>query len=202
MYLMKESNHFADLLGSKVASTTFDFVHSSKLISEFYNHAQNDRVQPQSEAQLLWRATHSCKHGGLYGRSECRWGKKAGNSVFAALYCARFRTPSFHKSLKFFETSIASLDPETVELPAFYILSAMFTGACGPPEKLSLTLVSRSNILGLIVKFAYTALAKLTYVLSVIQSKLCLRHLLYYRLMKGWSFLFSIDVSPALHCSL
>ena len=128
--------------------------------------------------------------------------KNAGNGVFAALYCARFRTPSFHKSLKFFGTSIASLDPETVELPAFNILSAMFTGACGPPKKLSLTLVSRSNILGLIVKFAYTALAKLTYVLSVIQSKLCLRHLLYHRLMKGWSFLFSIDVSPALHCSL
>ena len=46
--------------------------------------------------------------------------------------------PSCCKSLKFFRTSIASLDPETVELPAFSILSAMFTGACGPPEKLSL----------------------------------------------------------------
>ena len=53
----------------------------------------------------------------------------AGNGTFAALYCTMFRTPSFRKSLKFFGTSITSLDPETVQLPAFYILSAMFTGA-------------------------------------------------------------------------
>ena len=58
--------------------------------------------------------------------------------TFAALYCVIFRTPSFRKSLKFFGTHIASLDPETVELPAFSILSAMFAGACGPPGKLSL----------------------------------------------------------------
>ena len=56
-------------------------------------------------------------------------GKKC--SLFAALYCAVFRTPSFRKSLKLFGTSIASLDPETVQLPAFSILSAIFTGACG-----------------------------------------------------------------------
>ena len=57
----------------------------------------------------------------------------------------KFLTPSYCKSLKFFGTSIASLDPETVQLPAFSILSAMFTGACGPPEKLTLALVRRSN---------------------------------------------------------
>ena len=73
--------------------------------------------------------------------------KNAGNGTFAALYCAIFRTPSFRKSLKFFGTSIASLDPETVQLPAFSILSVMFTGACGPPEKLSLALVPRSYVL-------------------------------------------------------
>ena len=79
----------------------------------------------------------------------------AGNGTFAALYYAMFCTPSFRKSLKFFGTSITSLDPETVELPAFYILSAMFTGACGPPEKLSLVLVPRSNVLRMIVQLAY-----------------------------------------------
>ena len=31
------------------------------------------------------------------------------------LYCAIFHTPSFRKSWKFFGTSIASLDPETVK---------------------------------------------------------------------------------------
>ena len=53
----------------------------------------------------------------------------------------------------FFGTSIASLDPETVEQPAFYILSAMFTGACGPSEKQSLVLVPRSNVLRMIVNW-------------------------------------------------
>ena len=59
------------------------------------------------------------------------------NSMFAVLHCAIFCTPSLRKSLTFFETSITSLDPETVQLPAFSILSTMFTGVCGPPEKLS-----------------------------------------------------------------
>ena len=58
-------------------------------------------------------------------------------------------------SLKFFVTLIARLDPETVELPAFSILSTMFTGVCDPPEKLSLALVPCLNILRLIVKLAY-----------------------------------------------
>ena len=35
------------------------------------------------------------------------------------------------------------------------ILSAMFTGACGPPEKLSLALVPRSYVLRMIMKVAY-----------------------------------------------
>ena len=59
--------------------------------------------------------------------------KNTGNGMFSVLHCAIFHMLSFHKSLKFFGTSIASLDPETVQLPAFYILSTMFTGACGPP---------------------------------------------------------------------
>ena len=63
-------------------------------------------------------------------------GKNAGNGTFAALYCAIFRTPSLRK---FFGTSIASLDPETVQLSAFSILSAI----CGPAEEISLALVPR-----------------------------------------------------------
>ena len=63
--------------------------------------------------------------------------KNAGNGRFAALYCTIFRAPSYRKSLKFFGTYIASLDPETDQLPAFSTLSAMFTESCGPPEKLS-----------------------------------------------------------------
>ena len=74
--------------------------------------------------------------------------KSAGNGIletFAALYCTIFRKPNFRKSLKFFGTSIASLDPETVHLPAFSILSAMFTGACGPPENPSLDSAPHSD---------------------------------------------------------
>ena len=81
--------------------------------------------------------------------------KNAGNRTFAALYFAIFRTPRFRNSLKFFGTSIASLDPETVQILAFSILSAMFTGACGPPEKLSVALVPRSYVLRMTVKLAY-----------------------------------------------
>ena len=63
--------------------------------------------------------------------------------MFAALYCAIFCKPSFCKSLEFFRTSIPSLDPETVKVLTFYVhaLSNMFTGVCGPPEKLRFALV-------------------------------------------------------------
>ena len=43
----------------------------------------------------------------------------AGSGTFAVLYCNIFRTPSFRKSLKFLGTSIAFLDPQTVQLPSF-----------------------------------------------------------------------------------
>ena len=65
--------------------------------------------------------------------------------------CAVLRYISYAKSLKY----IASLDPETVQLPTFSILSVMFTGACGRPEKISLALVPYSNVLHMIVKLAY-----------------------------------------------
>ena len=39
--------------------------------------------------------------------------------VCCAVLRYQFRTQKFRKSLKFFGTSIASLDPETVQLPAF-----------------------------------------------------------------------------------
>ena len=68
------------------------------------------------------------------------------------VYCALFRTPSFRKSLKFLGTPIASLDQETVQLSAFFILSAMFTGVCGPPEKLSLALAPRLYVLRMITR--------------------------------------------------
>ena len=124
------------------------FFHKSVMFlsSEFHSHTQNVQALHQSEAMLLWWAICSCKHGGQYGRSEYWRERNAGNGTFVVLYCAIFHKLNFHKSLKFFGTSIASLDPETVELPAFSILSAMFTGACDPPEKLSLTLVQRLNV--------------------------------------------------------
>ena len=46
------------------------------------------------------------------------------------LSCTALLYAKFCKSLKFFGTPIASSFPETVDLPAFYILSAMFTGVC------------------------------------------------------------------------
>ena len=87
-------------------------------------------------------------------------GRNVGNGTFAALLTALyyFCKSSFHKSLKFFWPSITSLDPEAVQLPAFSILSAMITGVCGPPEKLSLALVPRSIVWHMIVKLVYKEL--------------------------------------------
>ena len=62
--------------------------------------------------------------------------------------------------------NIAQYSAANVPFPAFFpptftssILSAMFTGACGPPEKLSLALVLRSCVLRMIVKMAYRPFA-------------------------------------------
>ena len=83
-------------------------------------------------------------------------GQNTGNDTFSVLYCARFCIPSFHKSVELFGTSIASLDPETVELPAFSILSAMFYRSVWPVlEKLNLALMPCLNVLHMIVKLAY-----------------------------------------------
>ena len=85
-------------------------------------------------------------------------GENAGNGIletFASLYCAIFRKPGSCKSLKFLVTSITFLDPETVELLAFYVLSTMFKGVCGPPEKLSLALVQCLNVLCMIMKVVH-----------------------------------------------
>ena len=110
--------------------------------------------------------------------------KPAGNGTFAVLYCAIFRTPRFRKSLKFFGTSIASLDPETVQLPAFSILSAMFTGGRGPPEKISLPLVLRLNVLRMIVKLAYLALSHPPWAVGTHRSNLWLWRANVFRLEK------------------
>ena len=82
---------------------------------------------------------------------------------FTALYfvCQVFCS----KSLKF-GTSIAFVDPVTVQLPPFSILSAMFTGSCGPPEKLNLPFVLRSNILRMIVLYHCTLWSAITLSLS------------------------------------
>ena len=69
--------------------------------------------------------------------------KHAGNAVLETNAAPYFMRQVFESS-----SGLSSpLDPETVQLPAFSILSAMFTGACRPPEKLSLALVQRSYVL-------------------------------------------------------
>ena len=64
----------------------------------------------------------------------------------------------FANPCEFFGTSIASLDPETVQL--LTPTSAMFTGVWSPPEKLNLGLVPHSYmyILHMIVELAYCLL--------------------------------------------
>ena len=76
--------------------------------------------------------------------------------MLASLYSSILCTPSFCKSLKFFMTWLPSPLWIQEQEPAFSILSAMFTGAFGLSEKLSLTLVPCANVLRMIVKLAYT----------------------------------------------
>ena len=79
----------------------------------------------------LWWATRSCKYGGYSGRSECWWGKNAGNGTFAALYCAIFRIPSYPKSLKFFGTSTASGSIDSPPTGIRHTICHVYI-ACGP----------------------------------------------------------------------
>ena len=83
------------------------------------------------------------------GGKKCRkW------HFFCTVLCCISYARFFYKFFKLFRTSMASLDPETVQLLTFYILSAMFTGMGGPAERLSLALVPCSNVLSMIVKLA------------------------------------------------
>ena len=84
------------------------------------------------------------------GEKRRKWHSR--NVCSAVLRYISYTT--FSQILEVLRVFLASLDPETVQLPAFYMLSAMFTGACGPPEKLSLALVPRLNVLRMIVKLA------------------------------------------------
>ena len=100
------------------------------------------------------------------------YGTRAGESTVRAAHNIRYwaewwrhwaiqnrkpASPAYISYAKFsqFLEALWDLDPETVQLPSFSILSAMFTGACGPPDKLSLALVPRSNVLRMIMKLAW-----------------------------------------------
>ena len=68
---------------------------------------------------------------------------------------------NFKDLLKLGVRNIAQYSAANVPFPSFFHrhslpYSAMFTGACGPPEKLSVALVPRSCVLRMIVKQAYS----------------------------------------------
>ena len=99
-------------------------------ISEFHNHAQNTRMNmaPNHETSLLGHALPQTWW--IVWKKLFVSEKNVGNVMFAALYCTIFRTPSSRKSLEFFGTPIASLDPETVQLHASYKLSPQCLQEC------------------------------------------------------------------------
>ena len=112
---------------------------------------------------LLGLATCSCKHGGLIveGPKDLKDLRKLGvrNIAQQTWHFLRF---------SFFPPTFTSS-----------ILSAMFTGACDPPEKLSLALVPRSYVLRMIVKLAFplkwSTFINLSQV-SAYQSYCCFQH--------------------------
>ena len=71
-----------------------------------------------------------------------------------ALYSVRPVFPNAWRSLGF--PSPLWIQKQTTYRHIFSILSAMCTGACGPPEKLSLALVARSHFLRMIVRITYS----------------------------------------------
>ena len=108
--------------------------------ASFHNHAQNVRARYQSEAELLWRTTWRMPVVGLFldPKRRCKYRKTS--RIYENLAQQKF--PECH-FLRIFPPTITSS-----------ILSAMFTGACGPLEKLSLALVPRSHVLRMIVRQA------------------------------------------------
>ena len=68
-------------------------------IRDVHNHGQNVRARHQSEAQLPQQAIRSCKHGGQYGRSECRW-KKARETARLLRCTARISYAKFSQILE------------------------------------------------------------------------------------------------------
>ena len=113
-------------------------------------------------ASMLSQTTCFCKHGGLIveGPKDFKDLRKLGVRDIAQ--------QTWHFLRGFFPPTFTSST-----------LSAMFTGACGPPEKLSLALVPRSYVLRMIVKLAFplkwSTFINLSQV-SAYQSYCCFQH--------------------------
>ena len=102
--------------------------------------------------------------------------KHAGNGTFVALYYAMFCTPSFRKSLKFFGTSIISLDPDSRNSPTTGILHSIrhVYRSVWPAGEAKPRFGPRSNVLRMIVKLArwfddLESWPTVTYIVSVPQ---------------------------------
>ena len=122
-------------------------------MSESHSHAQNVRAQHQSEASV----------------NMAEGMENAGSRTVSGSKEAMAVPKNFKDLRKRFVRNIAQYNaanvpripfPAGVFLPTFTssILSAMFTGMCDPPEKLSLALMPRSFVLRMIVQLAYREL--------------------------------------------
>ena len=103
---------------------------SISTISEFHNHARAFNCScfsggPHTPVNMV----DNMEEVNVGGIKRRKW------HICWAVNCVIYRVPSFCKSLKFFWTSIASLDQETVQLTAFSILTAMFTGSVWPARE-------------------------------------------------------------------
>ena len=127
------------------------------VISEFHNHAQNVRARHQCEglASLAGHTLLTVNMAGSVQEVNVGGKKPAVNYTFTALYWAVFIRQVFANPW----SSSGLSSPLRILKQSNYwhssILSAMFTGACGSPEKPSLALVSRSCVLRTNVKLAY-----------------------------------------------
>ena len=89
----------------------------------------------EHSAQLLWRATRSCKHGGQYGECrqlDCFWIQRGDGSPeelqgFVKTWHPKYSTVQWNKHV---QNAISYV------FPHLHSLLPYFLPACGPPEKL------------------------------------------------------------------
>ena len=126
-------------------------------IGEFHSHAQNVRARHQSEASFSGRPHASVNMAD--SMEEVNVGEKKSKVCCAALrYISYAKFSQNLEVLWDFHRLFGSRNSPTTGI--LHTVRHVYR-ACGPPEKLSLTLVPRLNILRMLVTLAYSGYSRM-----------------------------------------